>query len=51
MSVHAGFGLSPAAEQSDRPEETLIIDCADSAEVSGEPPASPVLKKRKSGCN
>eukprot|EP00731_Ephydatia_muelleri_P007888 Em0004g226a len=43
MSVHAGFGRSPAAELSDRPEETLIIDCADRAE---EPPA---LKKRKSG--
>ena len=42
--MHAGFGLSPAAELSDRPEETLIIDCADSAEVSKEPPA---LKKRK----
>ncbi|KAL5510791.1 hypothetical protein EMCRGX_G006393 [Ephydatia muelleri] len=43
MSVHAEFGRSPAAELSDRPEETLIIDCADRAE---EPPA---LKKRKSG--
>ena len=41
--MSAGFGLSPAAELS---EETLIIDCADSAEVSEEPPA---LKKRKSG--
>ena len=44
--MSAGFGLSPAAELSDRPEETLIIDCADSAEVSEE---SPALKKRKSG--
>eukprot|EP00731_Ephydatia_muelleri_P018591 Em0011g631a len=43
MSVHTEFGRSPAAELSDRPEETLIIDCADRAE---EPPA---LKKRKSG--
>ena len=43
MSVHAEFGRSHAAELSDRPEETLIIDCADRAE---EPPA---LKKRKSG--
>ena len=46
MSVHAGFGRSPAAELSDRPEETLMIDCADRAEVSEEPLA---LKKRKSG--
>ena len=45
MPVHAGFSRSPAAELSDRPEETLIIDCADRAEVSEEPPA---LKKRKS---
>ena len=41
-STSAEFGLSPAAELS---EESLIIDCADSAEVSEEPPA---LKKRKS---
>ena len=38
--MSAGFGLSPVAELS---EETLINDCADSAEVSEEPPA---LKKR-----
>ena len=44
--MHAGFSRSPAAELSDRPEETLTIDCADRAEVSEEPPA---LKKRKSG--
>ena len=31
----AGFGLSPSAERSDRP--ALVIDCADSAEVSEEP--------------
>ena len=44
--MHTGFGLSPAAELSGRPEETLIIGCADSAEVSEEPPA---LNKRKTG--
>ena len=36
-SSASGFGLSPAAERSDRPEEQIVIDCADSAEVSEEP--------------
>ena len=40
--MSARFGLSPAAELS---EETLIIDCGDSAEVLEEPPA---LKKKSS---